>query len=177
MPSFFRVFFVLCWFLGFASDVSAFSRKTACAVRFHAEVDASASASTPESDPLSRPVLLTIPPTQISVVSSAALSERQVHSVYTYPVADGSWGALFLLDTSGRKILSQISSSKRGRSFVVFIGNHKLARQLPGDLLIDEIVLDGMLPIPKGLTYPEALLLQKHFKPLVPGAKPRFPVR
>jgi hypothetical protein len=107
------------------------------------------------------------------VESSAALSERQIDAVYTYPAADGTtWGALFRLDTSGRKILSQISSSNRGRCFVIFIGNHKLARQLPGDLLIDETIPDGLLPIPAGLTYPEVLMLEKTFKPLRRGPKP-----
>jgi preprotein translocase subunit SecD len=114
------------------------------------------------------------PARQIFVESSAALSERQIYAVYTYPTADGTWGALFRLDTSGRKILAQLSSANRGRSFVVFVGNHKLARQLPEDVLIDEMVVDGMLPIPRGLSYAEVLLLLKHFKPLSPGAKP-FP--
>lgn len=166
-----RILALLCLFLGSSSHLWAFSRKAACAVRFHVEVDAST------SDPFSRPVKLTNPPRQIYVESSAALSEAQIEAVHTYPAADGSWGAFFRLNTSGRKILSQISSANRGRSFVVFVGNRKLARQLPGDLLIDEIVTDGMLPIPKGLTYPEALLLQKQFKPLTPGAKPLIPAK
>jgi hypothetical protein len=111
------------------------------------------------------------------VESSAALSERQVEAVYTFPAADGSWGALFQLDVSGRKILSQISSSNRGRCFVVFVGNQKLARQLPGDILIDEVILDGLFPIPQGLSYAEALLIQKNFKPLTPVAKQPPPVK
>jgi len=166
-----RILVLLGLFLGSPSHLWAFSRKAACAVRFHVEVDSSA------SDPFSRPVKLANPPRQIFVESSAALSERQIDAVYIHPADDGSWGALFRLDASGRKILSQISSSNRGRCFVVFVGNHKLARQMQGDLLIDEIVLDGMLPIPRGLTYPEALLLQKHFKPLNPAAKPLIPAR
>lgn len=167
MLCFLRNLALLCFFLGSASDVSAFSRKAACTVRFHVEVDAST------SDPFTRPIKLLNPPRQIHVESSAALSERQIEAVYTYPAADGTtWGALFRLGVSGRKILSQISSSNRGRSFVVFIGNQKLSRQLPGDLLIDAIIDDGLLPIPAGLSYPEALLLQKTFKPLPLRDKP-----
>ena len=171
MSCFLRIIALLFLFLGSPPNVSAFSRKGACAVRFHVEVDASV------SDPFSRPVKLANPPRQIYVESSAALSERQIEAVYTYPATDGTWGALFRLDTSGRKVLAQISSSNRGRSFVVFVGNHKLARQLPGDLLIDASVPDGLLPIPQGLTYQEAVLLQKNFKPLSPGAKPLPPSR
>lgn len=166
-----RTLFLLLLFLGFASSASAFSRKSACTVRFHVEVERSVSAS----DPFARVVRLANPARQIFVESSAALSERQIDSVYTYPTADGTWGALFRLDTSGRKILAQLSSANRGRSFVVFVGNHKLARQLPEDVLIDEMVVDGMLPIPKGLSYAEVLLLLKHFKPLSPVAKPFSP--
>lgn len=167
MRSLLRNLALLCFFLGSAPDVSAFSRKAACTVRFHVEVDAST------SDPFTRPIKLLNPPRQTHVESSAALSERQIEAVYTHPAADGTtWGALFRLGTSGRKILSQISSANRGRCFVVFIGNHKLSRQLPGDLLIDARIEDGLLPIPAGLSYPEVLLLQKTFKPLAPGDKP-----
>ncbi len=124
------------------------------------------------SNPFARAVRLLNPPREIWVESSAGLSERQIDAVYTFPTADGSWGALFRLDTSGRKILTQLSSANRGRSFVVFVGNHKVARQLPEDLLIDEMILDGMLPIPKGLSYAEVMLLQKTFRPLSPASKP-----
>jgi hypothetical protein len=171
MPRPVRIVALLILVLGSVSDALAFSRKAGCTVRFHLEVDASA------SDPFSRPVKLVNPPRQIFVESSSALSERQMEAVYIFPAADGSWGALFRLDISGRKILSQISSSNRGRCFVIFVGNQKLARQLPGDLLIDEIILDGMLPIPHGLTYAEALLLQKNFKPLTPVAKHPLPIK
>lgn len=168
MPRLRQILTLLSLFLGLVQPAPAFSRKSACAVRFHVEVDGNASAS----NPFARTVRLLNPPRQIWVESSAGLSERQIEAVYTFPTADGSWGALFRLDTSGRKILSQLSSANRGRSFVVFIGNHKTARQLPDDLLIDEMVLDGMLPIPKGLSYAEAVLLQKNFRPLSPAAKP-----
>jgi hypothetical protein len=172
MPCLLRNLALLCFFLGATPDLFAFSRKTPCAVRFHVEVDASA------SDPFTRPVKLLNPQREIYVESSAALSERQIDAVYTYPAADGtSWGALFRLDTSGRKILSQISSSNRGRSFVIFVGTQKQARQLPGDLLIDDMVPDGLLPIPAGLTHQEVLLLQKAFKPLSPAAKTLPPPR
>lgn len=171
MPRLLRVAALLLLFLGSFSDALAFSRKPPCTVRFHLEVDAST------SDPFSRPVKLVNPPRQIFVEGSSALSERQVEAVYIFPAADGSWGALFRLDLSGQKILSQISSSNRGRCFVIFVGTQKLARQLPGDLLIDGIVLDGMLPIPQGLTYAEAVHLQKNFKPLTPVAKQPLPVK
>jgi hypothetical protein len=172
MPCFLRSLVLLVFFFGARPDLFAFSRKTACAVRFHVEVDASA------SDPFTRRVTLLNPPRQIFVEGSAALSERQIDAVYTYPAADGTtWGALFRLDVSGRKILSQVSSSNRGRSFVIFIGSPQKARQLPEDLLIDDRVPDGLLPIPSGLTYQEVLLLQKTFKPLSPAATTFPPLR
>ena len=168
MPRLLRILALLPCFLGSASVAHAFGRKAACAVRFHVEVDGTASAS----DPFARPVKLINPPRQTYVESSAALSEKQIESVYAFANADGTWGVLFQLTPSGKKILTQLSSANRGRSFVVFIGNQKQARQLPEDLLIDRIVDDGLLPIPQGLSYPEVLLLQKNFKPLAPIKKP-----
>lgn len=165
MPHFLRIFAPLLLLLCSFQEAWAFSRKPICTVRFHLEVDANA------SDPFSRPVKLFNPPRQIYVEGSSALSEHQIEAVYLHPAGDGTWAALFKLDTSGRKILSQISSSNRGRCFVVFLGTQKLARQLAADLLIDDIVQDGLLPIPNGLTQQEALLLQKTFKPLAPAGK------
>lgn len=171
MANFLRIFTTLIVVLGFCSEASAFSRKPSCTVRFHLEVDAKA------GDPFSRPVKLLNPPRQIFVESSSALSEQQMEAVYIHQVGRDNYAALFKLNTSGRKILSQISSSNRGRCFVIFVGDQKLARQLPGDLLIDEIVQDGLLPIPYGLKPQEALLLQKTFKPLLPAGKTPVPVR
>ncbi len=168
MPSFIRILVLLPSFLCCASIAHGFARKVACVVRFHVEVEGSSSSS----DPFARPVKLLNPPRQIYIESSAALSEGQIEAVYPYPTADGTWGALFQLNGSGRKILTQLSSTNRGRSFVVFVGNQKQARQLPEDLLIDRIVEDGLLPIPQGLSYPEVLLMQKKFKPLKPVRKP-----
>lgn len=168
MPRPIQTLTLLLLLLGFTPYASALSRKNGCTVRFHLQVDGTASAS----NPFARQVQLLNPPRQIFVESSAGLSERQVEAVYTFPAADGTWGALFRLETSGRKILSQLSSSNRGRCFVVFVGNHKTARQLPEDLLIDDTVLDGLLPIPRGLSYAEALLLQKNFRALNPASKP-----
>jgi hypothetical protein len=165
MPCLLRLIVLLLGLAGFLPDASAFSRKAACTVRFHVEVDANA------ADPFTRPVRLANPPRQIYVESSSVLSERHIEAVYTYPAADGTWAALFKLDTSGRKILSQISSANRGRALVVFVGNEKFARQLPEDLLIDQVILDGLLPIPRGLAYQESLLFQKHFKTLNPVGK------
>lgn len=168
MPRPIQTLTLLLLLLGFTQSAWAFSRKNGCTLRFHMEVDGTA----PGSNPFAKQVRLLNPPRQIFVESSAGLSERQVDAVYTFPAADGTWGALFRLDTSGRKILAQLSAANRGRCFVVFVGNHKTARQLPEDLLIDDTVVDGMLPIPRGLSYVEALLLQKNFRALSPAAKP-----
>ena len=50
---------------------------------------------------------------------------------------------------------------------VVYVGTAKSARQVI-DLEMDSPVSDGLLPIPRGLTYAEALELQRSFAPLKP---------
>jgi hypothetical protein len=84
-------------------------------------------------------------------------------------VADGSWGCLFKLDDGGRIILHNISSSNRGRAIIAYFGSEKAARQIV-DIHIDQTISDGMIPIPRGLTYGEVLQIQKQFPPLQPSA-------
>jgi hypothetical protein len=72
---------------------------------------------------------------------------------------------LFQLDESGRLVLQNISSANRGRTLVAHVGNAKVSRQVQ-EIYIDRVVADGLLAIPRGLTYVETLLLQKHFPEL-----------
>ncbi|MEI6712536.1 MAG: hypothetical protein WCO60_02210 [Verrucomicrobiota bacterium] len=135
---------------------SAMSRKPECTVRFHMEVRAT------EKDPFSIPVKLQNPPRQIFMESTASISERQIQAIHVFPANDGTWGCLFKLDDSGRLTLSNLSASNRGRTLVVYVGSDKITRQVI-DIFIDRPVNDGMIPIMRGLTYPETELLKKKF--------------
>ncbi len=127
---------------------------------------------TQQSDPFAIPVRLMDPPKQIFVERAPSLSERQIKAVEIYPAGNGSWGAIFLLDNSGRITLSNLSNSNRGRTMVIFVGTEKASRQVI-DLEVDAPVSDGLLPIPRGLTYAEAIALKKCFPPLHPERRRR----
>lgn len=140
----------------FSSEAEAASRKTVCSVGFHVQVRVL------ENDPFSFPVKLSHPTRLISVERSPSISERQVAAIHVYPADDNSWGCLFQLDDSGRLALSNISASNRGRTIVFYLGNEKVTRPVL-DILIDAPVHDGVINVPRGLSFQEAEFLKKHF--------------
>jgi hypothetical protein len=162
----FVLFLILigCGTFGFPVKAEAFARKPKFVVRFFVEVGSIS------KDPFSMPVTLTNPKRNSFMERAASLSERHVKGAHVYPVADGSWGCLFKLDDGGRIILHNISSSNRGRAIIAYFGSEKAARQIV-DIHIDQTISDGMIPIPRGLTYGEVLQIQKQFPPLQTGAE------
>lgn len=140
----------------------AFAKKPKNTVRFFVEVGSIS------KDPFSLPVTLTNPTRHSFMERAASLGERHITAAHVYPVDNGTWACLFKLDDSGRLILQNISSSNRGRALVAYVGSEKAARQIL-DLHIDQTITDGMIPIPHGLTYGEALQIQKQFPPLKPN--------
>jgi len=161
-----RILSAACLLLCATPEANAFSRRQKCTLRCHMEVDST------QADPFAIQVRLIDPPKQIFVEKAPSLSERQIKAVEVYPAENGSWGAMFLLDNSGRITLSNLSNSNRGRMMVIFVGTEKASRQVV-DLEIDAPVSDGFLPIPRGLTYAEALVLKKCFPPLRPERRRR----
>ena len=159
----FFTFLIGCGTFGFPVKAEAFARKPKFVVRFFVEVGSIS------KDPFSMPVTLTNPKRNSFMERAASLSERHVKAAHVYPVADGSWGCLFKLDDGGRIILHNISSSNRGRAIIAYFGSEKAARQIV-DIHIDQTISDGMIPIPRGLTYGEVLQIQKQFPPLQPSA-------
>ena len=153
-----------CGTFGFPVKAEAFARKPKFVVRFFVEVGSIS------KDPFSMPVTLTNPKRNSFMERAASLSERHVKGAHVYPVSDGSWGCLFKLDDGGRIILHNISSSNRGRAIIAYFGSEKAARQIV-DIHIDQTISDGMIPIPRGLTYAEVLQIQKQFPPLQSGAE------
>jgi hypothetical protein len=156
-----RDFLFLLWLtaVGFLpwGSVHGFERKPRCTVRFFLETEGA------EASPFAIPITLHHPTRQAYVESVASISERQIVAATCSPAPDGTWGCLFQLDHSGRITLQNISSSNRGRALIVHIGNAKISRQVQ-EIYIDRTVSDGLLPIPRGMTYVEALLIQKHFR-------------
>ena len=139
--------------------VFSFERKARCTVRFFLETTGSG------AGPFATPITLHHPTRESFIESVASLSERQILAATCYPAPDGTWGCLFQLDNSGRLTLQNISSSNRGRTLIAHVGNAKFSRQVQ-EIFIDRAISDGLLPIARGLTHAEALLLQKHFRPI-----------
>jgi hypothetical protein len=139
--------------------VYSFQRKSRCTVRFFMETAGS------EAGPFATAITLHHPTRQSFVENVASISERQIAAATCYPASDGSWGCLFELDNSGRLTLQNISSANRGRTLIAHIGNEKFSRQVQ-EIYIDRAVSDGLLPIPRGLTYAETVLIQKNFRPI-----------
>lgn len=124
-----------------------------------------------EASPFATPITLHHPTRQAFIESVASISEKQIVAATCYPAADGTWGCLFQLDNSGRLALQNISSANRGRTLIAHIGNAKLSRQVQ-EIFIDRTVSDGLLPVPRGLTYAESLLIQKHFREIRTAREP-----
>jgi len=145
------------------SPAHAGGRKQAVTIRFYAEVDAAT------ADPFAMPVHVGSPERHIFHESAASLSERQIVGAYVYQNKSGEWLALFKLDPSGQMTLANISATNRGKSLVAYVGDSKIARLIPNDILIDRPVSDGILQL-RGLHPKEILLIQARFPALKPAA-------
>lgn len=139
----------------------AAARRPKCSVRFYAEV------SSYSENPFATPIKTFSPPRQVFIENSAFISERNITGVHVFPFQDGTWGCVFRLDSSGRIALATVTSANRGRSVFFYLGNEKTSRQVL-EIFVDRPVNDGVLPVSRGLTYPEVQLLQKQFPPLKP---------
>jgi hypothetical protein len=151
---------------GFVSSAEAAGRKQAVTVRFYVEVDAAT------SDPFAVPVRVGTPERHIFHESAASLSERQIIGAHVYQGKTGEWMALFKLDPNGQMTLANISSGNRGKSLIAYVGDSKIARVIPSDILIDRPVTDGILQI-RGLLPKEVYLIQTLFPQLKPTAPQR----
>ncbi len=105
------------------------------------------------------------------------INESDIASVYPFPAPDGSgtYGAYFRLDSHGKNLLSQHTTSKRGTNLFVFINGRRIT-----DLYVDRPVQDGLLSIPTGLTNLEADFLRYEWPPIgregeKPPKRPKAP--
>jgi hypothetical protein len=138
-------------------------RKQGCTIRIYVEVDPS------DSNPFTVPVRVGVPQRHIFHEGGASISEKQVIAAHVFQNEAGEWAALLKLDPHGRIVLANLSAANRGRSLVPYVGDGKIIRVVPNDILIDRAVNDGLLQI-RGLLPKEAYLIQKHFPPLKPTA-------
>lgn len=128
-------------------------------VRFFVE------ANEQDTEKFAVPIDLKYPPRKAFIERVSSINEQMVRAIYPFQVRDGSWGCTFKLDESGRLNLEVVSTSRRGKSIVAFIGGKKKSRQVI-DMNIDKPIHDGIISIPSGLTEEEIAVLTKAFPTL-----------
>ncbi len=126
------------------------AKKPLCTVRAHAEAN--------EQDGAPFSTQLRSPTTGRNIVmeKTPTISERDIVSYRVYPAADGSFGALFVLDDHGKLALDTLSIEHRGRFLYIFVNGRPLA-----ELQIDRRVADGKLFVANGLTNADLALMEK----------------
>jgi hypothetical protein len=92
----------------------------------------------------------------VTIEKVPTLSENDVSGLETYRAADGTYGALFLLNEHGRLALDTLSVERRGGRLYVFVNNRPIT-----ELQIDRRVTDGKIYIPAGLTPADIQLLRQ----------------
>jgi hypothetical protein len=138
------------------------AKKKNVALRFFVE------ANPQDTERFAEPVRLDNPPREIYIEKLPRINERQIRSIYPFPAGNGTWGATFQLEESGRLNLEVLSTAMRGKLIVAFVataaGTHQVA-----DMLIDKPIHDGIITIPHGLTDIEVGVLSKEFHLLRPS--------
>ncbi len=142
----------------------AMSKKPEITVRIHTEADKN------DSDTFSIPVNLIYQQRQAYLSKVADISERMIEKILPFPAKDGSWGCVLKLNPQGRIRLENMSGQIRGSAMVIFVttkfGNHQVA-----DMIVDRVVTDGIITIPRGLSEIEVMLLKRKFKTLGEAVK------
>ena len=135
----------------------AMSKKTPIAIRIHTEADKN------DSDTFSIPVNLIYQHRQAYLSKVADISERMIERILPFPAKDGTWGCVIKLIPMGRIRLENMSGTLRGSALVIFVTTAGSRHQV-ADMIIDRVVTDGVITIPRGLETFEVELLKKQFK-------------
>ena len=153
----FRLLFLAIASLALPLPTRAMSQKPQITVRFHTEANPN------DGDSFAIPVNLFYQQKKVYLSRVPDLSEKQIERILPFPAKDGSWGCVFKLNPQGRIRLETMSGEIRGSALVVFVatktGQHQVA-----DMIIDRVVTDGIITIPRGLTELEVAILKKQFK-------------
>lgn len=132
------------------------AKKPKITVRFHVEANAR------DGQPFAMPIKFESQRRDGYIAQIPAVSERNIEAVYPYQTPDGTWGCAFKLDNFGRTSLEEMCLSNRGSSVVAFVGTKTGTHQVI-DLVIDKVIRDGIITIPRGLTQLEVQALTQEF--------------
>lgn len=139
-----------------AANALGMSQKVKVTVRFHTETNKQ------DGESFAMPVHLQYQNRDTHLSRIPAFSEKQLKAIFPFRATDGSWGCSFQLNESGRIRLETMSSESRGTSLVVFIGTKTGQHQI-ADMIIDRIVSDGLITVPRGITDIEMIVLRQQF--------------
>lgn len=134
-----------------------FSKKQNITVRFHIE------ANERDGQPFAMPIQFEHPQRKGFVAQIPAISERNIEAIFPFLASDGTSGCAFKLDNFGRTALEEMSLSNRGASVVAFVGTKAGTHQVI-DMVVDKVIRDGIISIPRGLTDMEVAALLKEYK-------------
>ena len=133
-----------------------FAKKKAITVRFHVEANAR------DGQPFALPIKFHNPERDGFMAQIPAVSERNITAIFPFRAPDGTSGCAFKLDNFGRTAVEEMSMSNRGASVVAFVGTKTGTHQVI-DMVIDKVIRDGIINIPRGLTDLEIAALEKEF--------------
>jgi hypothetical protein len=95
----------------------------------------------------------------VAIEKIPRISEQDVIGFNPYPVANGTYGALFQLDEHGRIALDALSIERRGSLLFVLINGRLIT-----PLEIDKRVSDGKIYVASGLTAADINLMKKDWR-------------
>jgi len=96
------------------------------------------------------------------------ITQREIHSVYPFPAADGSQGVYLKLDNHGSGLLKQHTMERSGRMLAVYLNGRQVS-----NLVVDRPVHDGIVSIPRGLNDTEVELLTMAYPVIGESGKQR----
>jgi hypothetical protein len=96
--------------------------------------------------------------TPVFLARMPLLSQREIKAVYPFVAADGSHGTYFKVDNHGTRLLHQHTMSRRGELLVVLLNGRQVS-----NLLVDRVIDDGIITIPRGLSADDLAVLTSVF--------------
>ena len=132
---------------------AAVAKQRHCMLRIHAQ------ANQRDTAVFTTSVRAQVSGKDVAIEKMPRISEQDVIAFYPYPVANGTYGALFQLDEHGRVALDALSIERRGSFLFVFINGRAIT-----ELEIDKRVSDGRIYIPSGLASADIELMKKDWR-------------
>ena len=128
-----------------------------CQFRVHAEANAQ------DTEVFSSSIKAKVSGKEVSIQKVASITENDVIGFTAYQAADGTYGALMLLDDHGRISLDTMSVEHNGGYLFIFVNGRAIT-----ELKIDKRVSDGKIYLASGLTAADLQSMKKDWHVIVP---------